>query len=130
MGLSKLVWQYVMLLTGVLAVILLVHSQLLSLKGYPPLGDMLLLSYIVNFILAAAIFIGLFLLRNRFKNQIGFLYMGGSLLKFLVFFLVFYPSYREDGQVTKLEFAAFFIPYLICLVFETAYTAKMLNASK
>ena len=130
MGLSKLVWQYIMLLTVVLAVVLLAHSQILSLRGYPPWGDMLLRSYIVKFILAAAIFVGLFLLRNRFKNQIGFLYMGGSLLKFLVFFLVFYPPYRADGVVSKLEFAAFFIPYLICLIFETAYTAKMLNALK
>jgi len=91
---------------------------------------MLLLSYVLNFILALAIFLSLYTLRKRFKNQIGFLYMGGSLLKFLIFFLVFYPGFRADGIVTKSEFAAFFIPYLLCLILETVYTAKMLNALK
>ncbi|WP_372945595.1 DUF6168 family protein [Muriicola sp.] len=89
-------------------------------------SDLLYLSYTVNFLLASGIFILLYMLRRKYKYQIGFIYMGGSLLKFLVFFLLFYPGYREDALVTKSEFGAFFIPYLLCLLFETVFTAKIL----
>lgn len=126
----RLVTSYVLLLTVSLSILLLIHVQIQSYLNIPPWSDMLLLSYVLNFILALAIFLSLYTLRKRFKNQIGFLYMGGSLLKFLIFFLVFYPGFRADGIVTKSEFAAFFIPYLLCLILETVYTAKMLNALK
>jgi F0F1-type ATP synthase assembly protein I len=119
-----------LLLLGSLGILFLIHLQAQLYLNIPSGSDMLLLSYVLNFILALAIFIGLFALRNRLKNQIGFLYMGGSMLKFLVFFLVFYPGYRADGIVSKSEFAAFFVPYLLCLILETVYTAKMLNTLK
>ncbi len=130
MALPRLVTSYILLLAGSLGVLLLMHVQAQSYLNIPQWSDMLLLSYILNFILALAIFLALYALRIRLKNQIGFLYMGGSMLKFLIFFLVFYPAYRADDIIAKSEFAAFFIPYLLCLILETVYTAKMLNALK
>ncbi len=130
MALPRLVTSYVLFLTGSLGILLLIHLQLQSYLSIPKWSDMLLWSYVLNFILALAIFLALFALRTKLKNQIGFLYMGGSMLKFLIFFLVFYPGYRADGIVSKSEFAAFFIPYLLCLILETVYTAKMLNTLK
>ena len=112
------------------AIFFLLQFSLLRIYGFDPLGNMILLSYATNFILAAGIYISLFLLRKKLKDQIGFLFMAGSLLKFVVFFLVFYPVYREDGQMDKLEFAAFFIPYALGLVIETIFTAKMLKNMK
>jgi hypothetical protein len=53
--------------------------------------------------------------------------MAGSLLKFLIFFIVFYPGYKADGEMDSLEFAAFFVPYAICLILETFFTSKMLH---
>ncbi len=109
------------------AIFFLLHFALLRIYRFDPLGNKIALSYAVNFILAASIYVSLFFLRKRLKNQIGFLFMAGSLLKFVVFFLVFYPVYREDGQMDKLEFASFFIPYALGLVIETIFTAKMLK---
>jgi len=85
------------------------------------------LSYIINAVLAALIYITLYLFRRKLKNYIGFLFMGGSFLKFAVFFILFYPDYKADGDINATEFAAFFIPYAICLVIETVFTAKMLQ---
>lgn len=109
------------------AIFFLLHFSLLRIYRFDPLGNMIVRSYAANFILAASIYSALFLLRKKLKDQIGFLFMAGSLLKFVVFFLVFYPVYREDGQMDKLEFAAFFIPYALGLVIETVFTAKMLK---
>lgn len=130
MALPRLVTSYVLFLTSSLGILLFIHLYGQSYLNIPKWSDMLLLSYILNFILALAIFLTLFALRRKLKNQIGFLYMGGSMLKFLIFFLVFYPGYTADGIVSKSEFAAFFIPYLLCLILETVYTARMLNNLK
>ena len=89
--------------------------------------DLLPLAYVVNFFLAAVIFVGLYLARKKLKNALGFLFMGGSLLKFAVFFLLFYPNYKADGVIQKVEFAAFFVPYVLALIIETYFASKMLN---
>jgi F0F1-type ATP synthase assembly protein I len=64
---------------------------------------------------------------NKKSAQTGFIFLGGSGLKFLVFFLVFYPYYRQDGVMATSEFAAFFIPYATCLILEVIFLSKQLN---
>lgn len=103
------------------------HLLLLNVADLPLFENKIIASYIVNIILALIIFTGLFLLRNKFKNQIGFLFMGGSFLKFFVFFLFFLPVFKEDGITDKLEFASFFVPYAVCLLIETLGVMRLLR---
>tara|TARA_R110000850_G_scaffold9219_6_gene34172 strand:+ start:1029 stop:1421 length:393 start_codon:yes stop_codon:yes gene_type:complete len=77
------------------------------------------LAYLANTITALIITLGLLNAPERFRNSLGFLFMGGSFLKFAVFFIFFYPAYKEDGEIGKQEFSTFFIPYAVCLFFET-----------
>ncbi|SDM11370.1 DUF6168 family protein [Kriegella aquimaris] len=117
-------------LIGIIALLILVfviHVTVLGSLGLEKYDDKIVLSYVINFLLAATIYIGLYSLRNRLKTQIGFIFMAGSFLKFLFFFILFYPAYKVDGEIDTSEFAAFFIPYLVCLVVETISTAKMLQ---
>ncbi len=88
---------------------------------------MLVQSYLVQAGLALVIVVVLYLLRQRFKNLLGFLFIAGSLLKFLFFFLYFYPPYKADGELDGSEFAAFFVPYGISLVLETIFATQMLR---
>lgn len=106
-----------------------IHIAVLHFFDLPLFENRIVLSYAVNFVLAASIFYGLFHFKEKLKNSIGFLFMGGSFLKFVVFFLLFYPIYKSDGEIQKVEFAAFFAPYAIALVLETYFTSKMLNNS-
>jgi len=126
MKVTRFLFTFFILLLSSLLISLWLHLQVQQYLSIEKWSDMLLMSYAINFILAAIIFLILFGLRKKFKNQIGFLYMGGSLLKFLIFFIFFYPAYHADGLVTKSEFAAFFVPYLLCLILETVFTAKIL----
>lgn len=84
-------------------------------------------SYIINYLLACSVIVFLFLLKKKLKDQLGFIFMAASLLKFAFFFLLFYPSYKMDGYMTKLEFFTFFIPYAICLTIECIILSKFLN---
>jgi len=84
-------------------------------------------SYIVNHTLAAVIFTFLFRWRQRHIEKLGFLFMAGTGLKFLTFFIVFYPSFRADGELTQAEFLLFFIPYALSTLVETVFLARILN---
>ncbi|MDC1028399.1 DUF6168 family protein [Schleiferiaceae bacterium] len=84
-------------------------------------------SYIVNHTLAAVIFTFLFRWRQRHIEKLGFLFMAGTGLKFLTFFIVFYPSFRADGELAQAEFLLFFIPYALSTLVETVFLARILN---
>ena len=119
--------QFLILLILSLGIVFVIHITVLNNKGLPQFDNLIVLSYVVNSILAMTIFVALYIFRGKLKNQIGFLFMGGSFLKFIFFFILFYPTYKADGDMSRLEFAAFFIPYGISLIVETVFTAKMLK---
>ncbi len=111
-----------------LTVAFCIHLGILKLFELPIFDNRIVLSYSVNLILIVLVFGALFLLKNKYKSQLGFLFLFGSLLKFAVFFIVFYPFYRADSQITNLEFAAFFVPYILGLIIETFSLSRWLNA--
>jgi hypothetical protein len=109
------------------AIVFGIHLGVLSGIDMPLFENRITLSYCINLILVVAIFGGLYLVREKFKAQLGFLFLAGSLLKFAVFFIVFYPFYKLDGNISKLEFASFFAPYILGLILETTSLSKWLN---
>lgn len=119
--------RFAIVLLATMAVTFVLHLCSLSALGYSLWADMIVLSYIINFLLALGIFLALYFFRNKLSNSLGFLFMAGSLLKFVVFFLVFYPTYKSDGELQRSEFAAFFVPYLVALILETFFASKMLQ---
>lgn len=89
--------------------------------------DSLVLSYFVNGLLASIIFTILNALKNKYNNILGFFYMIGSFVKFVIFYFVFYPVFNSDGDLSRTEFAIFFIPYVLALILETTELIKILN---
>ncbi len=110
-----------------LATVFSIHLGILYYMELPLFENRMVLAYVVNLALAVIIFFVLHRYRVKFQNALGFLFMGGSFLKFIAFFLMFYPAYKDDGKIQGIEFAAFFIPYVVALIFETIQTSKMLN---
>lgn len=119
--------KFTLSLSASLLLVFILHVFYLKTQNLPLFENKLVAAYTINFLAAIVIYISLFLLRNKFKEQLGFLYMGGSFLKFILFFIFFYPSYKLDGQMSSLEFGAFFIPYVISLIFETLGVIKFLK---
>lgn len=110
-----------------LVVVFGIHIAVLSFLDLPLFENRITAAYIVNLVLIISIFGILYLLKEKYKAQLGFLFLAGSLLKFAVFFIVFYPFYKQDGIITKLEFASFFVPYVLGLILETTSLSKWLN---
>ena len=114
-------------LVVIVSIAFAIHLIVLNLLELPLFENKIVLSYLLNAILAIIIFGFLYKYREKLKNYIGFLFLAGSILKFIAFFILIYPSYKADGDISKFEFAAFFIPYLICLVIETTSLVNWLN---
>ncbi len=121
---------FFVLLTLSILVVFGLHLFFLHSNKYPLFENKILLSYFLNFFLAIAIYVLIYSLRTKLKNYLGFLFIGGSFLKFILFFILFYPFYLADETISILEFSSFFVPYLICLITETYALANLLNRLK
>lgn len=111
-------------------VIFYIHTEVLRRTGHSPYDNLIIEAYYANVILAIFIFSALNFLQKKYSDQLGFLFMAGSLIKFAVFFIFFSPSFRHDGDISRLEFLSFFVPYLFCLFIETLAVVKILNPSR
>ena len=87
----------------------------------------LVFCYLVNFLLALGIYFTLAKLVADENKYVGFVFLFGSAFKFLAYFLIFDPLFKQDGQLSKVEFFLFFTPYLISLVMETIALVKLLK---
>ena len=118
---------YLVKLFFALIVVLSIHLAALHFLKKPLFENMIVMSYVINFILAAIVLMVIEKIMHKKSAQAGFSFMAGSGLKFLVFFIVFYPSYRADGKMQTIEFTTFFIPYALCLITDVLYLSKQLN---
>lgn len=84
-------------------------------------------AYVANVLLTAGLLTLLLNLPEKYTKSLGYFFLCGSFAKALMFFLAFYPGYREDGSVSRAEFSAFFVPYAICLIVETSALIIKLN---
>ena len=124
---SKKGIRFIVLLLIILIIVFCSHLYALQYKDLPLFDNKIILSYILNYVAAVVIFIVLERFIKKESTQVGFIFMAGSGLKFLLFFLLFYPSYKADGNMSTLEFISFFIPYAICLILEVSYLSKELD---
>lgn len=120
-------FSFIIKATALFVIAFVLHLGVLCLLNKVLFKDYIVLSYAVNLALVILVFGVLYLFRNKYKSQLGFLFLAGSVVKFAVFFIVFQPLFKQDGLISKLEFASFFVPYLTGLIIETISLSKWLN---
>jgi Na+-translocating ferredoxin:NAD+ oxidoreductase RnfD subunit len=115
------------LLFATLLLFFIGHIGVLYFLEAPLFQNRIILSYSVNYLLALGL---LYFVQSNFNKQASntaFIFLLGSAIKFGVFFILFYPHYNADSQMQTTEFAAFFVPYAICLTLEVLFLSKELN---
>ena len=85
------------------------------------------LCYGLNFGLAVLIFWAVLATHKKNAMLVGFVFMGGSILKFGFFFLFIYPEFKSDGLLGRDELSLFFVPYLISLFTMTYAASRVLQ---
>jgi hypothetical protein len=110
-----------------LSIVFGIHSAILYFLDISLFQNLLIPSYITNYFLALLIFFILLKLKKKYLDLLGFVFMGGSFVKFGVYFIFFNPVFKQNGSVSSQEATAFLTPYLLCLIVETFYLIKLLN---
>jgi hypothetical protein len=104
-----------------------IHSVILYYLNISLFQNLLIPSYLTNYFLALLIFFILVKLKKKYLDLLGFVFMGGSFVKFAVYFIFFNPVFKQNGTVSPEEATSFLTPYLLCLIVETFYLIKLLN---
>ena len=127
---NNLFLRFILKTTIYLSVVFVLHIASLFYFKKPLFENQIVLAYIVNLLLAVLIFKALLFFKKRSNDYLGYIFMYGSLLKFTVFFIFFYPSYNKSVGNSKEEFLAFFTPYVVCLFIEIKSLIHLLNSSE
>ena len=113
--------RFSILLALVLLIAFLLHSYLDSTHK-----TVLKVSYLGNFLMTTFVFSALNLASKRFFNQLGFLFLGGTFLKFIVYY-TFLKPYFSTVNNQSVAFVLFFVPYTIASILEVISLIKLLN---
>ena len=126
-NMTKSIFSFCVKLLLIVSVVFGIHIGILFLLKIPLFENKIISAYIVNVILAIVIYIGLIKLKKNNEQILGFIFLIGSFLKFSIFFLYFYPIYKQDGNMSTLEATSFLTPYFVCLTVEIFYLSKLLT---
>ena len=124
---NEITRRFSLILLITLGATFVLHTLLNYFIDQPLFQNMIVESYCCNAIIAILIFWIQVSLKEKYKNHIGFIFLFGSGMKFLMFFVIFYAPFKLDGEIIIYEFISFFIPYTICLILETYQLSKQLN---
>lgn len=99
-------------LVATLIIVFFIHKKLVE-------SDILLSLYAINALAAIIVYNFAFFFRKRSQDYLGYFFLGGTALKFFIFFIYVLPVFKQDDHQTKEEFFSFFVPYLVALIVET-----------
>lgn len=104
------------------------HQQFLTLVAGID-QKILIAAYGINYVLGMGIFMAVLFVHRHHPMIAGYVFLTGSGIKFLVFFLFFYPFFMNDGDLSREEFAIFFVPYIATLTTTVVASARVLNTN-
>lgn len=123
MKMSKYFWGFVATSIILLSLSFYFHAGFVAVED----KSIMIQSYSANFVLGIIVFVVIELFKKKHTNIIGFIFLGGSLFKFLVYFLYILPILTSTGELTKFKFLVFYIPYFICLMLELLFLVLLMN---
>ena len=124
---NKALGRFVLILVSILLVVFFVHINTLHFLNHDLFANRIITSYVGNFAFTVVIFTYIYKNKEKKTESLGFLFLGGSMVKFLLFFIFLNPFFMQDGLVSRVEFFSFFIPYAVALLVETQQLIKELN---
>ncbi len=86
------------------------------------------ISYLVNALLSLSICVAVSFLNKDFESQIGFIFIGLSVVKIIILFFVLNPT-NHLGEIERKEALVLFIPFVINLIMEQIFIVKLLKIS-
>ncbi|WP_460220460.1 DUF6168 family protein [Psychroserpens sp. MEBiC05023] len=125
---TKLVLIYIGLFLAVIFGAYMVHTNVfVDFASSSPIQLEALYGFHTVFTFLLTLSLSLLLFNNKFKDQIGFLYLASMVLKLLLFCIIFKKYIFNDNSFTNIESFNILIPMLLALFFEMLFLSKLLN---
>lgn len=121
------VLRFVALLTFVLTLSFVGQAYSYHYLHYGFCGKQIVLNYCFNYLIALLFFAVLLMYKDKKPERLGYVFLIASSVKFILFFIIIYPSLGESHSVRSPEFFSFFIPYLVCVILEITSVIRILN---
>ena len=119
--------KFLILLSTSLLIVFILHVGFNYLTSKSLYSNRIIESYLVNILMAYISFIILFFSTKKYVSSLGFIFMIISLVKFLIFYILFKPYYSLNQNVDLEEFLTIMIPYSISLFTEIYALSKILK---
>jgi hypothetical protein len=123
----KIFLRFFVLLTLMLGMALCVQLYFQFTRYGEYTGHFILPNYLFNYTLTLVFFF-VFIQRNKkVLDNLGFAFLFFSLLKFILFLVLLYPHFELENGIKSPAFTSFFVPYALCLFYETYIIVKQLK---
>ncbi|MFV8225313.1 hypothetical protein [Christiangramia aquimixticola] len=83
--------------------------------------------YAFHVLATLVIYTALVFVNQNFKDNTGFAFLAGSLLKMLAAVIFLLPMMLGNPKDPFIDILTFFIPYFLFLIFETIYAVRLIN---
>ena len=123
----KSVFRFGLLLSFVLVLAFFSQAGLQHKFGVGFFEKHLLFCYCFNYILTLLFYIVLYFFKEKKSNQLGFIFLFSSMLKFILFFALIKPLFNSSAGMRSAEFLAFFVPYSISMFLEIFTIIRLIN---
>ncbi|MEW7289502.1 hypothetical protein [Aquimarina sp. 2304DJ70-9] len=124
---GKSLFRFLFLFSIVIVSSYLIHTGVINTFAINRNINIINLSYIFNGIFTLVFTSAIILVSKKYKDQLGFIFMAGSLVKIGLFIAI---SKLSGFEISKSVFADFFIAYSICLILEVYFVSRILNSLK
>ncbi|MDO3693898.1 DUF6168 family protein [Wenyingzhuangia sp. chi5] len=108
----------------------IVHHQFINTSIQAELAPVvdIKFSYLTNAIASLSVCVAILFLKKKYEDQIGFVFLGLSVVKMILIFVLLNPT-NDMGNVAKIDALALFIPFGLNLVMEQIFIVKLLKIS-
>ncbi len=124
---AKMIVLFFLKLLLVMGVLFVVHVKIGDYLKKETFENAIILSYSLNLVIGVTSFIMLVLSHKKYGENLGHLFLLGSLFKFVLFYVIFKPMYSADGEVQFNEFLTLMVPYAVALTIEIHSLAAFLK---
>lgn len=89
-------------------------------------------AYVFHFFFSLILLIAFVILaqRDKFFEQLGFIYMGLLIFKIIVFAALFYPQLLGENLLSRYYRASLLIPVIVFLLLEVIFISKIMRGKK
>ena len=117
--------KFTLIISSILGVAYFLQINIIQTSLNSKETNLIQFSYSFNFAFTYILMLNILLFKKILEDKLGFVYLGISTLKFVLFYFL---VKSKNIEINKSDFLLFFIPFVLCLGIEIFYVSKILNS--